>query len=416
LEPDRCGDREVSVVCTKPVCQNAMVVERNQEAVGCPSGTMSTADETIASELTQLLGHDATSWTSTALLHNPANAVTGEITRVRSGDWSAVVKVLSANNAGHVAHWHASHAPSHWNYWRREQLVYQNGLPSLLAGGGLEAPRLLGSFQRSDVEIALWLEDLGDGAPGGWTIPRLARAAWSLGYGQGAVAAHSTTSYPWLSRRFLREYSTSKPVDWSLISDRAAWQQPLIRQCWPASLKDETERLFAERERWLDLRESLPRTLSHLDFWPNNLIALDPQRTAALDWTFTGDGALGEDVGNLVPDSVFDHFLPASDLPELDDAVFTSYVDGLRAGGWRGDERIVRLAMCASAVKYLFLIPLLLERASDETHLAYGGAEALPAELRYGDRGATLMYLTGWAREARELASQTRISPGLRVM
>lgn len=31
-----------------------------------------------------------------------------------------------------------------------------------------------------------------------------------------------------------------------------------------------------------------------------------------VDWAFTGDGALGEDVGHHIPDSVFDPFLPAA--------------------------------------------------------------------------------------------------------
>jgi aminoglycoside/choline kinase family phosphotransferase len=287
-------------------------------------------------------------------------------------------------------------------------LVYVHGLPALLADGGLEAPDLLGSFERSETEIALWLEDLGDPPAPGWTSPSLARAARALGVGQGAlVAAGSVPGHAWLSRRFLRDYSTSKQVDWDLIHDAAAWQQPLIRQYWPASLQTDMARLYAERDRWLGLLETLPRTLCHLDFWPNNLVAVDSERTAVLDWAFSGDGALGEDVGNLVPDAIFDHFLPAADLPELDHAVYVAYVEGLREGGWNGDERLVRLAMCASAVKYLFLVPRLLERASEATHFAYGGAEALPAELRYGHRGATLAYLAQWAEEARTLAVST---------
>lgn len=35
-----------------------------------------------------------------------------------------------------------------------------------------------------------------------------------------------------------------------------------------------------------------------------------------------------------------------------------THVHGLREGGWRGDERLVRLGMCASAVKYDWLAPL----------------------------------------------------------
>src|SRR5438309_4827997 len=122
-------------------------------------------------------------------------------------------------------------------------------------------------------------------------------------------------------------------------------------------------RLHEDRERFLFLLESLPRTLCHLDVWPHNLIARGDEDTVLLDWAFVGDGALGEDIGNLVPDSVFDLFLPAKLLPELDAAVFGSYVAGLRDAGWEGDERVVRLGMCASAVKYEWLLPWILQRA-----------------------------------------------------
>jgi aminoglycoside phosphotransferase (APT) family kinase protein len=43
---------------------------------------------------------------------------------------------------------------------------------------------------------------------------------------------------------------------------------------------------------------ALPRVLSHLDFWTNNLILRPEGNIALLDWASVGDGAIGEDVGN----------------------------------------------------------------------------------------------------------------------
>ena len=79
--------------------------------------------------------------------------------------------------------------------------------------------------------------------------------------------------------------------------------------------------------------ERMPRTLCHLDVWPNNLFARTDGTFTLVDWSFVGEGALGEDVGNLVPDSVFDLFWPARDLPELDREIFRGYISGLRDGG-----------------------------------------------------------------------------------
>jgi thiamine kinase-like enzyme len=163
-------------------------------------------------------------------------------------------------------------------------------------------------------------------------------------------------------------------------------------------------RLHAERERFLAVMESLPRTLCHLDVWPHNMFARDDVRTALVDWAFVGDGALGEDVGNLIPDSVFDLFQPADRLTELDELVYGSYVEGVRAAGWSGDERLVRLAVCASAVKYDWLVPLMLGQATAEEHADYGGVGAVSSARRYRERGATFAFLAEWAEEARELA------------
>ena len=117
-----------------------------------------------------------------------------------------------------------------------------------------------------------------------------------------------------------------------------------------------------------------------------------------------GEGALGEDVGNLVPDSVFDQFVPARKLAMLDREVFGGYLSGLREAGWDGAERVVRLGMCASAVKYEWLGPLMLQRASNANQLDYGGRETANARRLYAERGIALAFLASWADEARTLA------------
>lgn len=62
--------------------------------------------------------------------------------------------------------------------------------------------------------------------------------------------------------------------------------------------------------------------------------------------------AVDEDAGNLVPDASLDHFIPAEDLPRLEQVVFDGYLRGLRSAGWNDDPRLVELGMWSSAVKY----------------------------------------------------------------
>ncbi|MEV4360431.1 hypothetical protein [Nonomuraea sp. NPDC049625] len=332
------------------------------------------------------------------LTHNPLNAVTGGIWRVRRGSRSAVLKVLTRRKEG-GAGWGHSDDPRHWNYWRREADVYADGLPGLWAGSGVAAPKLLELVERDDGDLALWTEDVA-GRPGTtWDLGRHTLFGRQLGLAQGAAGR---VERPWSSRSFLRDYLGSKPVPYELLEDDAAWRHPLVAENFPPGLRGELVRLHRDREEFLAVLESLPRALCHLDVWPSNVIDRDGE-SVLVDWAFAGDGALGEDVGNHIPDSVFDLFLPAALLPALDAAVHGAYVRGLRDSGWRGDERLVRLAVCASAVKYDFLTPLMLARAG-EAQLDYGGATPVDAARRFRERGEALMFLAGWADEARRLA------------
>lgn len=151
------------------------------------------------------------------------------------------------------------------------------------------------------------------------------------------------------------------------------------------------EPLWVDRVLLLAALDRVPRTLCHLDFWPRNLFD-DDGVTVAVDWAFVGLGAVGEDAGNLVPDAVFDGFLPPERIDELHDLVWAEYLGGLRDAGWTGEERDARLGFClGAALKYVWVRPWL--RANGP--LA-GVAEPGDPPLRLLDR---------LADEARRLAS-----------
>lgn len=332
------------------------------------------------------------------LRHNPLNEVTASVERVTdaAGATAVVKRLRRADGPGDPAvPWAAAGDPGHWNYWRREVLAYQT--PELRRG--LEAAGL-GMPATASVDVdeggaTLWMEDL-TGTPGtAFSLGDHAALAAGLGRWQGTW---QPAWQPWMSRSFLRAYSTTRPAPWPLLDDDAAWQQPLVREHWPAGLRDGWQRLLAHRDRLLDVMERLPRALCHLDLWVSNEFRRPDGGCALIDWGYVGDGAVGEDVGNHVPDAVLDLFWPAERLGELDEVCCTAYLAGLREVGWAGSARDVRLAVTASAVKYAWLLPLMLGKASDREQHAYH--ERADADRLYQQRGLALQHLVRWCDEA----------------
>ena len=333
------------------------------------------------------------------LRHNPHNTVTALVERVTRADGGTLVhkrlqKPVPA--ATPTDGWAASRDRRHWNYWRREAEAYRHdALRSSLAGTGLGMPAA--DIEEDPYGVDLWLEDVA--GTSGMEFTLADHAAVAAGLGRRQAAGPLVT--PWTSERFLRAYSTSRPVPWQVLDDDAAWDQPLIRSAWPAGLRTGWARLIAHRTQLLAVMEHLPRTRSHLDVWVANEVRRPGGEVVLLDWAFFGDGAVGEDLGNHVPDAVFDLFWPAQELPALDAACFEAYVSGLREAGWRGDERQVRLGVVASCVKYAWLLPLVLAKSSETEHVAYH--RVADTEHLYHQRGLAFAHLVAWCDEALQL-------------
>lgn len=334
---------------------------------------------------------------TTTLRHNPLNAVTANVERITYADGRTAVRKELRRPDGSSGPWAASTDPRHWNYWRRELEVYRDDeLRTQLADAGLVLPEA--QVDEGPGGAVLLMEDV-SGTPGtGFSLAEHAALARACGRWQ----ARPVTARPWTSTGFLRDYSTTRDVPWHLMTDEAAWQQPLIRETWQARLREAWTRLLVHRPALLDLVAALPRARCHLDFWVSNVIQRPTGDLALLDWAFYGDGALGEDIGNYIPDAVFDLFWPVERLPELADTCITNYLDGLHEAGWRGDPDEVRLAVLASGVKYAWLLPHLLGRASDATHNAYH--RQVDSRHLFHQRGQALLSVADGCLEALERA------------
>jgi hypothetical protein len=337
------------------------------------------------------------------LTHSVVASTTDGVFRVRAGRRSAVVKVVAPRSADPVD---ASRSPSSFRWWRREADLLRHPLLAPYREAGLRPPMLLAAVERGPERIALW-EEAFDGPRGDtWDLSLFEDAARRLGEAQGVLAG-TRVDHEAASRGFLRDYLAEKAatIPYALLDDAASWAHPAIRAAFPAGLDEAMRRLHRDQARLLAWVESGPRTVCHLDVWPLNLFALGGG-LGLVDWAFSGDGALGEDPGNLVLDAVLDLHHPASILPDLDVAVFRGYLDGLNDAGWEGDERAVRLAMCASAVKYDWLAPAMLRRAGETELVGYGGQRVADVERLFAERGTALAFIAERADEARRLAAE----------
>lgn len=341
------------------------------------------------------------------LPHDPANAVTAAVERVSDASGATRVRkrlrapTVEAGAVGSDPRWAASSEPSHWNFWRREADVCSDAaVRASLAGTGL-------GMADAQVDVGgggatLLLEDV-VGTPGEhFTLDDHVALATGLGRWQ----AQGSWNAPWASRGFLRRYSTSREVPMDLVEDDAAWAQPLVADLWPRGLRAGWSRLLAHREQLLTVMEDLPRTRCHLDAWVLNEIRRPTGEVVLIDWSFAGDGAVGEDVGNHVPDAALDLFWPVERLPELDAACTSAYLEGLREGGWSCEADLVRLGITASVVKYAWLLPLMLARAGEARQRAY--QRSVDAEHLYAQRGTALTFLVGWCDEALEIIERRR--------
>jgi hypothetical protein len=333
------------------------------------------------------------------LRHGLANAATSGIWRVRGTAGTAILKVARLPTAADPPKaWPTSDDPAHWNYWRREALAYETGLAATAyADAGITAPAVLETRTRADGGVEVWLADAGGAEGFGWPVRRLARFAYELGAAQARWSGRVPDT-PWLSRRWLAQYLAAGMGPLITI-DAADWDHPNVA-AWPGQARRRLAQLWTDRDSLVAITESAERTLCHLDVWPANLVD-DAGTSVLLDWSFTGDGAVGEDVANLIVDSFTDGLMDVALLPELAERATDGYIHGLRDGGWSGSADSVRTAIAAcGAAKYSWFAPAYITRAiRDELSPASYGQDTSAAEAVSRLTGL-ITLLAEWADQA----------------
>ncbi len=271
--------------------------------------------------------------------------------------WSVILKTIqSPANVG----WEnmgEGDDQTHWNYWKRELLVYRSDLLTTLTEG-MAAPRCYGAVELPGDVAWLWLEDIVDAYQDAWSLDRYALTARHLGQLNGAyLAGRPLPDVPWLSVQRTRQWFAMGPV-WQTIP----WTHPLVRRRYPQPQENAFRRLLFDNERFLARLDLLPKTICHGDTYPTNFKSrrLDggQQQTVALDWALVGIETVGDDLGQLVygAQSNLNDLNPAA----VDETLFDSYMAGLRDSGCRIDQGLVRFGYVTAAAVRVGLFQLVL--------------------------------------------------------
>ena len=290
--------------------------------------------------------------------------------------WSVILKIIqSPANVGGV-NLGEGDDQTHWNYWKREPLVYQSGLLETLPGG-LTAPRCFGIVEKPGNIVLLWLEDVIGSDAEAWSLDRYALAARHLGQLNGIyLSERSLPSFPWFSKHRIQQWIEGVP--WQTFP----WEHPQVLEHYPRLETNSFQRMLVEHERFLAMLEKLPQTVCHNDTYPTNFVSRDlpngQQQTVALDWALAGIAPVGADLGQLVFGAR--NNLNEVNLRDIDTALFESYIAGLKDSGCKVEPQFVRLGYTAYAALQvgLFLV-FWLSRELEQNGTAVEQAVEQPA-------------------------------------
>lgn len=262
--------------------------------------------------------------------------------------WSVILKVVEAAATSAFAGNNASDDPTHTFYWKRELLLYQSGLFAQLPAG-LTTPCC---YRIDDLpnEGRIWMEDIREEIGPRWPLEQYGQVARHFGRLGGLyLAPRPLPTWPWLIKDDLlrRVQRSAWPAFWQHYPTLRQ-ESALVQRGWSDELAQAFQRIWQDREQFLQALAHLPRTLQHSDAGRKNLFARRSAtgafETVAVDWGSTSIGVIGEELAAIVGQPIYWlNGVRPEQAWALDQIAFTGYLQGLREGGWQGDATLARL-------------------------------------------------------------------------
>jgi hypothetical protein len=271
--------------------------------------------------------------------------------------WTVVLKCM--NNPKQ-----SSQQPRESSYWRREIMAFQSGLLEQLPSG-VRAPRCYGITEIED-GAWVWIEYIQEATGKQWSLDYFQRTARQLGRFQGAyLCGTPLPDQPWLCWPFFG-IGWAEQNGWSGFMEpefeQNAWKWPIAKGALDDKQKLRMLQLIVENLRFDLVNTRLPQVLCHNDVHRKNFMwTLSPQtgeeELIGVDWAFTGPGAVGNDLGELVGNSMYFFDYDPYDVETLETALLDGYLAGIADNRVGIDPRQVRLGYLISLSFFMETLP-----------------------------------------------------------
>lgn len=231
-------------------------------------------------------------------------------------------------------------------YWKREYEVYRSGMLAEAPSDAFATPRIYDCHDYGDT-CWIWMEDISD-CKTDWTLADFHAIGARLGRFNGAwLGGGPLPEKRWLSRNWHAAIVPALADTFDELEDLMS--QPLARLTLPIEAQNEIATIWRDRDLFRQALYRLPQTFCHIDAFRRNLLHRG-EDVVLIDWAVAGRGALGVDLVALVAVSLYyDRYTPQF-AQQLDEAVFSGYVNGLAEVGWRGEAALARLGYTCGMV------------------------------------------------------------------
>lgn len=264
--------------------------------------------------------------------------------------WSMIVKVIKPDSE-------EKNSATHHNYWRREAHVFKSGILNELPND-IKVTRCFGVEELTDATTWIWMEHIRGKNPG--TLQEFSFIAEQIGRFNGAYLTgyKILPDYNWLCKAWLTSWTTASR---NYAPDVAAYAESLsndrLQMLWAWY-----QNLIAELDYMLESLQQLPRVLAHQDLSHMNMLLVTDDyhstQLALIDWQFMSISGVGEDLGKLYGVNMSLGVIQPEQYEEFQTILYRSYLEGLRAAGWQGDERLFRYGFCLStALRSVWEVP-----------------------------------------------------------